>query len=256
VLYRVTTRDGRAVSRRARSRFPAMAPAGRMLAGALGLAVVVVGASLLGAALLREGWGGVEPTPGVLDQPGSNAAVDSSGTPPSATTTGEYPTVAEQELLDRLPAGVPVRTCERATRNLRVEENPAVPRGIMPTVAAVTCDPGSSTAPHVVTYWEADTSVEPGGNVNHNWVEDAFFHLVGVGAIPPGDCESQQTAYRAWSVGDLDGRFLCELTSEGDLEIVWTYDDEQIIASAIRRDNDMGVLLGWWQENRFIAPPP
>jgi hypothetical protein len=35
-----------------------------------------------------------------------------------------------------------------------------------------------------------------------------------------------------------------------------TYDEEQIVASAIRRDNDMGVLLAWWQDNRFISPFP
>jgi hypothetical protein len=80
--------------------------------------------------------------------------------------------------------------------------------------------------------------------------------MVGARQIPPGDCETDHAAYRSWSVGDLDGRFLCALTDEGDLEIVWTYDDEQIIASAIRRDNDLDVLLGWWQDNRFITPSP
>jgi hypothetical protein len=124
----------------------------------------------------------------------------------------------------------------------------------MPTVAAVTCDPGSAGSPHVVTYWEADTSVNPAGGSEHNWVEEAFFDLVGRRLIPEGDCEDAEPAYRSWSVGDVEGRFLCSLTDEGDLEIIWTYDDEQIIASAIRRDNDMTLLLRWWNANRFIRP--
>ena len=256
-LYRVTAGDGVVAQRRSWGSLQPMRQQGRLLAGALGLAVVVIAASLLGAELLRDRRGGVASSP---DDSGPSSSSVADGATATAgalapASSDEFPTAAEQRLLDRLPSGVPSRTCERARRNLRVGE-PGGTIGIMPTVAAVTCDPGSSTSPHVVTYWEADTSVEPGGLVNHDWVGDAFFHLVGVGAIPPGECESQQTAYRAWSVGDLDGRFLCELTSEGDLEIVWTYDDEQIIASAIRRDNDMGVLLGWWQENRFIAPTP
>jgi class 3 adenylate cyclase len=256
-LYRVTAVDHGLAGRASWTPLQAMRAHGRLLAGALVLAAVAIGASVLGAVLLREGRGGGEPDPSASVV--ANASEGNEAASPSASAlapTGEYPTAAEQGLLDRLPSGVPARTCRRATRILRVQVYPVTPSGIMPTVAAVTCDPGSPSSPHVVTYWAANTSVEVGGNVEHNWVEEAFFQMVGARQIPAGECETDQAAYRSWSIGDLDGRFLCSLTDEGDLEIVWTYDDEQIIASAIRRDNDLDVLLGWWQDNRFITPSP
>jgi class 3 adenylate cyclase len=247
-LYRVTTSDDGAV-RRPWAPLQGLRAHGKVIAGALGLAAVAIGASLLGVALLLEGQGGVDPG---LDPPASSPP---SATPAPATSVpaDEFPTAAERALLDRLPDGVPTRTCERARRTLHSES--VVPE-VVPTVAAVTCDPGFTGSPHIVTYWEADTSVNPGGGQTHNWVEEAFFDVVGRRRIPEGDCGDAELAYRSWSVGDVGGRFLCSLTDEGDLEIIWTYDDEQIIASAIRRDNDMGLLLRWWDANRFIRPSP
>lgn len=245
-LYRVTTgADGAA--RGWRSHLQPLAGHRQSLVGALILAAVAIGASVLGAALLRDGQGGVEPRP----DPPASSAPSATPAPSRSVPADEFPSVADQALLDRLPDGVPVRTCERARRTLHIES--VVPE-VMPTVAAVTCDPGFASSPHVVTYWEADTSVNPGGGQEHNWAEEAFFDVVGRRRIPDGDCGDAEVAYRSWSIGDVEGWFLCSLTDEGDLEIIWTYDDEQIIASAIRRDNDMRLLLQWWDANRFIRP--
>jgi len=244
-LYRVVAPDDVGRGRPRRSLRDLGRRHARLLAGAVALTAFAVGASVLGAALLRESAGGVDPT-------ATPAVTGSMAVAPSvvATPTGEYPTSAEQALLDRLPASIPRRTCQRATRNLGV----TVPRdfwptGIMPTLAAVTCDPGSPSAPHIVTYWQADTL--PSG---HNWMRDAFSKIVGARGIPRGVCGSLSTAYGSWSVGDVTGSFLCAPNPEGDLEIMWTYDDEHIIVSAIRRDNDMAVLLSWWEDHRFLTP--
>ena len=246
-IYRVTAPSaGIAGSHGRASRFDPRRHV-RLVVGALAFAAVAVGASIVGAALLREGLGGVEPS----SLPSQQSTQSAAGAPSDPVTLGEFPTPDEQALLDRLPDGVPARTCERATRALHSE---SVDPEVMPTTAAVACDPGSPSSPHQVTYWAADTSVNPAGIQGHDWVAEAFFDLVGSRLIPRGDCEASQSAHDSWSVGDVNGRFLCSLTAEGDLEIIWTYDKEQIIASAIRRDNDMGVLLAWWQDNRFISP--
>lgn len=157
-LYRVTVFDHGLAGRASWTPLQAMRAHGRLLAGALVLAAVAIGASVPGAVLLREGRGGGEPDPNASVV--ANASeVDEAASPSASAMTGEYPTVTEQGLLDRLPSGVPARTCERATRILRVQVYPVTPSGIMPTRATwrssgPTTTSRSSPAPSgAITTW-------------------------------------------------------------------------------------------------------
>lgn len=249
-LYRVHATAG-TVNRSLRRRVTGLAGLRvPIVIGAIALAVFAVGAGIIGAVLLREGAGSVDSAPSAPLGIASAPAVSDSASSTLAPST-EYPTEAEQSLLNRLPRDIRHSTCDRAEATLR--STSMYFDGRIPTTAAVTCDPDGDEAPHEVTYWQADTTVEAGGSAEHNWADEAFFAVVGINGIPRGDCDATDSAYSSWTFGDVDGRFLCRPTSEGDIEILWTYDEEQIIARALRRDSDLGTLLDWWREHRLIG---
>jgi hypothetical protein len=64
-----------------------------------------------------------------------------------------------------------------------------------------------------------------------------------------GDCATQAlSAQGRWSLGTtFTGQLACYPTG-GASWLLWSYEGDQILARAVRRDGDAGVLRTWWQD--------
>jgi class 3 adenylate cyclase len=249
-LYRVLAAP--AAPPAARRRLPPALGDRRWLVTA-GVGAVLAVAVAIGAATIGDGFGTASPTlpPTDADTDGtaSAAAVASASASPSAST-GEFPTDAERSLLDRLPTGIDPGSCERAdpdrTPRVRPFEDLVIP---MATIAGVTCQPAGSEAPDSLGFWHAGRSLS-GRDVD--LVTVAFLYKVSLSELARGSCETESDVYGPWEFGPLSGMLLCRKI-EGDAEIVWTYEEADIIASALRRDGDLDSLLRWWREHRLLG---
>lgn len=70
--------------------------------------------------------------------------------------------------------------------------------------------------------------------------------------LQPGDCDVAAVAADSWTtpLGTYAGRLLC-FPRDGSSWLVWSYDDDLIVAIATRRDLDHEALLSWW---RTVGP--
>jgi hypothetical protein len=75
--------------------------------------------------------------------------------------------------------------------------------------------------------------------------------------LQPGDCDVSAVAADTWStpLGTYAGSLLC-FPRDGSSWLVWSYDDDLIVAIATRRDLDHGSLLAWWKTvGPFLRAP-
>lgn len=183
--------------------------------------------------------------------PDANAAPSLISASPSASvepSSGAFPTDAEARLLARLDDDV-ARHCQRADP----EDAPVLDEGsrdvVTPLIhnAGLECQLGSLSEPDSVWYWQA----VPGQRLEQ--VSSIFLQAVGRRLIPPGDCATDDFAYGRWEFGPSQGGLLCYGSRNATL--VWTYEDESILASAIRSDGDMRALYRWWRDHRLLGTP-
>jgi class 3 adenylate cyclase len=80
----------------------------------------------------------------------------------------------------------------------------------------------------------------------------AFADAVALAQAPSGDCRTSAPAHTPWAVPDVHrGSLLC-YEAEGAAWLVWTYDDDRILARARRGDDDWQALLAWWRETAIF----
>lgn len=209
---------------------------------------LVVGVLAFGTAILFGnqllGRGGAAQSP--VGAAGSQA--------PSRTVTATasdatpYPNEAESRLLARLDPTL-ISACERAdaTDAPRTSLGSSSTNAPMPIAAGVRCRPAGEDNPDVVEYWASRE--EP-----YRDVATVFFNRAGVWKLPPGDCSTDDRAYGKWENGLFRGNLLCMVTTR-QATMMWTYDGEAIIATAIREDSDGHLLYTWWRDHARTLRP-
>jgi hypothetical protein len=158
------------------------------------------------------------------------------------TPSGEFPTAAEQDLLDQVPDEVR-DSCARTS----VVPTLAGEEGFrLPIVAGLECPIAGTAAVQIARYWSIPERVGRigGGSLTK---ELLFFNVVGDNQIPEGDCASQPKAHGEWDLGGLlSGDVLCYPVGS-QAHMVWIYDDYDIYARARRDDGDHAALYDWWE---------
>lgn len=107
--------------------------------------------------------------------------------------------------------------------------------------AGLRCALGGS-APDLVFIWDTGTTF------GYNAGEDAFFNIrVSSSQAQAGNCVTDAPAYGDWSFGSRAGRLVCVAT-RASARIDWSFDGENLIATAERDDADLSALYEWWLE--------
>lgn len=211
---------------------------------AAGAALIVVAIAVIGGTLLRESVArddqvasGSQPSGAFIQ------AAPSSSTSPALATASAFPNDREARLLARLDEAI-ARHCLRADR----ADVPELDEGAVVTPlaydAGLECRLGLGSEPDTVWFWSA----VPGQR--HDQVNAIFLQAVGRRSLPPGDCAEVDLAFGRWQFGASQGRLLCYGSRNATL--MWTYDDENLLASAERSDGDMRTLYAWWREHARI----
>ena len=219
-----------------------------IVGGGVGIAIIVVGIALVGGALVREDVAGESPTAPVAAA--SSQSTLGASPPPPVSSDVTFPTEAESQLLARLDESI-ARHCQRADP-AEVPIYDEAESGLIPLAydAGLECQLGSSSEPDEVWYWSA----VGGQGVTGQRVERVpgiFFQRVGRHAIPPGDCTTDDYAYGKWKIGLAEGNLLCYGSRNATL--MWTYDDENLLATALRSDGDMRALMNWWRDYAVLS---
>jgi class 3 adenylate cyclase len=167
-------------------------------------------------------------------------ASGSAGPTPSASDTAKFPNPAEQALLARMDPGI-ARQCERAdTRDYPRHQLGGGEVVTAPLRAGLHCSLGGSQ-PDFVFLW----SYVPRQDLSH--ANATFFQHVALVGAQVGDCATDEKAYMDWSFGLLAGKLLCVASPTG-ARIEWTFDGEDVLATAERDDGDRAALYRWWLE--------
>ncbi len=241
-LYRVGPSTADAPRRTIRSSIPRGWLRRGAIAGAA--AVVVATIATIGGTLVLEGVVRQDQRPSATESgsggtsgivPGSTLQAS-----PSGAGSQAFPTEAEAALLALLDDSV-ARHCVRAdpVDVPTFTDNPTV----IPLAhdAGLECSLGMSSQPDTVWYWRG----VPGQRFDH--VRSIFFQAVGRGSIPPADCASTDPAYGPWEFGATRGNLLCY--GSDDATLLWTYESENVLATAVRSDGDMRTLYRWWRDH-------
>jgi class 3 adenylate cyclase len=224
-LYRVVphgaapVRAGRAP--RARRRL------GWWIAGAAGVVALVVAVGA-GAALLQGSTASPTTEPTGVETP--QTAAPPSGLPASAAPGGL--TAAEQALLARIPRDFQPY-CRRSSP----------PDGALGGVASLRCDlPADSPGYGADAVWY-DAFDERG------LMTVAVNGVVERQQLSVGDCTPDTTAVVGrWQLGiTFTGQLAC-YAKDGGAWVLWTYEGDQIVARAVRRDGDAASLYAWWKD--------
>jgi hypothetical protein len=223
------------------------------------VAVAVLAIAVIGGTMMREGVGredgGASAGP-VTSPPTTAASPDGS----AIETAADFPTEAEEELLAAIDAAVRDR-CVRAAQGPiylsgagRAFDEPMYPVPVN-YVASIDCDLGGISAPDRVQYWQ----LPPGGSVDplapDSVTPNVILHQrAGINAATDSACSAGPPALEEWSFGRTGGKLVCYETATGDAILWWTYDDTDIIATAVRDDLNMAALLEWWTADARFAP--
>jgi class 3 adenylate cyclase len=209
------------------------------LAGVAALAMLVLTVGLLTGTKANPSGG----SPG--------AAAGSSASPTASPSDDTFPNAAEQALLNRIDPSMP-SFCLRAAKSqyplIPSVEVAGTPVERLPVLAGLRCSLGGS-APDVVSLWAVAPTyrVTGAGNLAFTTatVSTYFFRRVSDAKAPPGDCATDDLAYMSWSFGLRTGKLLC-VSTPARARFDWTFDDEDLIATAERDDGDGAALYRWW----------
>ena len=174
---------------------------------------------------------------------GASASSLPSGTSPAGGATGAssptlassptFPTVAEADLLSRLPLNVRGADSANCSRDTGADV-------VAGAVAALRCTLDPATADAAVAGY---AQMSDGATTSK-----AFDELETAYRLQKGDCSSEPAAWQLWSAGGFTGRLACYTDSSSDAWVAWTYDGSSILAKASRPDDQWGKLHAWWRE--------
>jgi len=197
-----------------------------LVATAIGLPVALVAAAALQGVL--PGTGPHAPAGASPAGTPSGASVPPSANPGTGPSVDGSLKADEERLLAKLPAAVK-GDCSSAT----------VADGSAGGSVSLHCRMPLSAAADEVWVDEFSSSESLAG---------AFSEAVARTGTPAGDCATTPRAHGAWDVTDVHaGSWLC-YQEEGATWMVWTYDDDRIMARARRGGGDWEALYGWWAE--------
>jgi class 3 adenylate cyclase len=209
------------------------------IAGAALMVTVALAAALLGGALVREGLGAPTTPPAASGPPTVSAESPTQSALVAEPGPGEFPNPAEARLLARLDDAT-ARHCQRADVEdvPQLEEEASV---VIPLAhdAGLECRLGSVSEPDTVWYWSAVLGQRS------EQVSNIFFQTAGRRSLPPGDCATDDLAYGRWEFGANRGHLLCYGMRTATL--MWTYDDHNVLATAIRSGGTVRTLYTWWR---------
>jgi serine/threonine protein kinase len=194
-----------------------------LIGGVVVLLVLVVGAVLLSSGGGDDGGGG-DPTTTTVDE--------------DAEALEEAQQAAE-DAFDELPDDLQ-DACELDD----VEDND---RGV---IATMSCEPDEGADEIAITVFEDEDDVgDAFADAEDNSAEDLE---------DPGDCSVDRYAAQAWTSNDepdaVLGQVACYLTDDEEAELVWTVDDQSLVAVAHRNDDSDGSLYEWWADLVDVAP--
>ena len=236
----------RAESSAASSTMPARPPgrAALPIAIAGGLAAAAVVVALVAS---RGGVGG-----NVLPPASTSASPAVSGTAAATEThdlsrfndPGPFPNANEMALRDQLLSSVADR-CERAdpddTPLFHFLPEEGYPQSTYPlrNRAGLDCLVDGIR----VQYWQA---VGSGGSSAHiGFASDLFFNTVRRLSLTSGDCATQSQVHEPWEAGAHTGTLLCYVGTDGPV-IAWTFEEENVYATARLRNGSSSELYAWW----------
>jgi hypothetical protein len=224
-LFRVAATGSEA--RRRPSRGRALPRTIWLAVGASLTLLVVVAVLSLGSLWFRAG---AVSTPAVSGRPAaaSLAAVASSIASPGVAAL----TADEQELHEKIPLEFQPY-CRRSS----------VPDGSTGGAASLRCDlPADSSGYGADAVWY--DSFASGSEMVL-----AVKAVTGREKLGTGDCAAQAVnAQGRWSLGTtFTGQLAC-YNKSGAAWLMWSYEGDRILARAVRRDGDAGVLRTWWRD--------
>ena len=238
----------------------------RIAAAVTGLVGLTLGAAIIGAAMLREGLGGVpDGSPAGIGSAQAPGSATFSMPPPSESAVAgldaPFPNEEEQRLLLLVDEGFRPE-CERGLArdapgiwfrdSLGGATGPWVNEPV-PYQGGITCPIGRSVGPDTVGYWHVQPATQRGITIVP--VELVRNHAGRFNVFPGGDgCEASHRALEDWSFGETDGLLLCYSRSDGDAVLEWGYDEADVLGTAVRHDGDMAALLAWWMNNARFGP--
>ena len=205
--------------------------------------VAVVAIAIVGGSLLRDGSAGDGPSTSATPASSQSSTPVSLGALASSpvASNAAFPTEAEARLLARLDETI-ARHCVRADAAdvPELDESYSV---VTPLAhdAGLECQLGSTSEPDTAWFWSAVSGQR------HEQVSAIFAQTAGRRSLPSGDCAEADLAFGRWEFGAAQGRLLCYGLRNATL--MWTYDDENLLAIAVRSDGDMRALYTWWREH-------
>ena len=231
-LYRVEATAAAAATRgAARPRARMAAAVVVSMVGIAGLVVAALAWSLGGAGDPGSSTG---LGPALSPPPGSAAAQGSAGAPrPTSTqmvSTEPALTLEQRDLLERIPGRVQ-ETCVTESSDTN---------GV---VARLRCPLALGADADTAWYERFETS---------QLMTLALDETEASETLPPGACADGEPGSGEWSTpaDTFSGRLMCYSLS-GGAWIVWSYDNELIVASATRSDGNTVGLYEWW---RTVGP--
>jgi class 3 adenylate cyclase len=217
---------------------PRRAPWPIAVGGGLAAAAVVV------ALVASRGGAEGEPSPSgsTVTSPAASAAATHDLS--RFSDPGPFPNANETALRDQLLSSVGDR-CERAdpddTPLFHFLPEEGYPQSTYPlrNRAGLDCLVDGIR----VQYWQA---VGSGGSSAHiGFASDLFFNTVRRLSLTSGDCATQSQVHEPWEAGAHDGRLLCYVGTDGPV-IAWTFDEQNIYATARLRSGSSSELYTWW----------
>lgn len=146
-----------------------------------------------------------------------------------ATTVGNFPSVAEQDAIDRLPGGF---KCQRAIGSDLVAS----------AEGTVDCSANQTPPIQILSSSFADRSA----------TDTHFDQLVGTAGaeyVPGADCTETTTGL--WAGGEFSGRVVC-FQAENGPAVAWTVGAAPIVNVGL--SDDVATLSDWWQTSAVPGP--
>jgi class 3 adenylate cyclase len=157
-------------------------------------------------------------------------------TPTGPPADASFPTAAESDLLEQVPAGIR-NVCERAAGAEKLPQ----------TTASLRCDLELGEKADTAWYHRFESSQA---------MTDYLTRLNQEQRLPNGTCSPDVSrAQGTYQIGGTHSGIAYCYQTDGGTWMVWTYDVDRILARAVRSgdsDDDWRALFDWWSQIRLF----
>lgn len=226
-LYRVTrTTDDTPAPRRVRGRWLTAAMVG------VGAGIVLAAAAIIGGTLMNVSIARTSPSPSTGAEPSSA----SGSSHPSIPAAAGFPTLAEQQLLERLPDSIGEACVSADPDEIPIYQDGIGDTASLPHTAALRCP----VAGGIDAFFYSTNGVSQ--------PEVALFGYAGRRGAEQGSCDEEGAlAIARWTFGPAEGWVLC------GTDMFWTYDGSNILGRASGGLNASATMAWWREHGRFPA---